>query len=536
MTQCVKMQCPCVSRITSKRMRQAQKGFGSVKPSVIIIGSGLGGLGAAVRLLAQGYEVKLFEKLDKLGGRAYVFEKNGFKFDAGPTVITAPFILDEIWQTAGRSTRDYFELVPLDPFYRIFDYEGKHLDYNGDHEFILDQIEKWNPADRAGYDRLIRASKEIFDTGMPLISEPFLDIGSMLRVAPALVRLQSFRSVYGYVSSYIKNDFLRRCFSFHPLLIGGNPFDASSLYVLIHHLERAWGVHWVKGGTGAMIAGFERLIRELGGDIQLNAEVQEIVVMNGKATGVRLANGELHQADLVISNADVAWTYLNLVKPEHRRHNNNRRIQNMRYSMSLFVSYFGTKRQYRDTQLKHHNIILSKRYKELLHEIFDGHILPDDFSLYLHMPSITDASIAPEGHEAFYVLSPVPNLQANLDWQKIGAAYEDKILQFLEENYLPDLRANIVVKHHIDPRYFEKRLNSYLGAGFSVQPLLLQSAWFRPHNRSEDIANLYFVGAGTHPGGGVPGVLSSAKLVANLIARDFPLPRAEQVQYQTGAV
>lgn len=507
-----------------------------MNPSVIIIGSGLGGLGAAARLLAQGYNVKLFEKLDKPGGRAYVFEKNGFKFDAGPTVMTAPFILDEIWELAGRKASDYFELMPLDPFYRIFDYEGKHLDYNGNHEFILDQIGKWNPADRDGYDRLIRASKEIFDIGMPLISEPFLNVGSMARVAPDLIRLQSFRSVYGYVSSYIQNDFLRRCFSFHPLLIGGNPFDASALYVLIHHLEREWGVHWVKGGTGAMIAGFGRLIRELGGDIRLNSEVQEIVVQNGKTTGVRLANGEFHAADIVISNADVAWTYLNLVKPEHRRHNNDRHIKNMRYSMSLFVSYFGTKRLYRDTKLKHHNIILSKRYKELLKEIFDDHALPDDFSLYVHMPTITDPSVAPEGHEAFYVLSPVPNLQGKIDWAQVGPVYEETILKFLEENYLPDLRENIVVKHHVDPRYFEKRLNSYLGAGFSVQPLLLQSAWFRPHNRSEDIENLYFVGAGTHPGGGVPGVLSSSKLVGNLIAHDFPASKSAQyVKFQIGA-
>src|SRR5581483_4039601 len=317
-------------------------------------------------------------------------------------------ILDEIWESAGRRARDYFELIPLDPFYRIFDHEGKHLDYNGNHEFILDQIGKWNPADRDGYDRLIRASQEIFNTGMPLISEPFLDLGSMLRVAPDLIRLQSYRSVYGYVSRFIQNDFLRRCFSFHPLLIGGNPFDASSLYVLIHHLERAWGVHYVRVGTGALVEGFGRLIRELGGEIQLNTQVQEIVVQNGKTTGVRLTNGEFHAADLVISNADVAWTYLHLVKPEHRRHNNNRRIQNLRYSMSLFVSYFGTKRQYRDTPLKHHNIILGKRYKQLLQEIFDGHTLPDDFSLYLHMPTLTDASIAPPGHDAFYVLSPVP--------------------------------------------------------------------------------------------------------------------------------
>ncbi len=493
-----------------------------MKKSVIVIGAGFGGLGVAARLLAQGYQVTVYEKLDKPGGRAYVFEKDGFKFDAGPTVITAPFILDEIWRAAGRNAQDYFTLIPLDPFYRIFDHTGKHLDYNGDHQFTLDQIAQWNPTDRDGYDRLIRASKEIFDTGMPLISEPFLDVASMLRVAPALIRLQSFRSVYGYVSSYIQNDFLRRCFSFHPLLIGGNPFDASSLYVLIHHLEREWGVHYVMGGTGALVAGFEKLLGELGGEMHLNTEIQEIVVKDGKAVGVKLPNGEIHSADVVISNADVAWTYMNLVAPEHRRKNNDRHLKNLRYSMSLFVSYFGTKKQYRDTPLKHHNIILSERYKGLLQEIFNGHSLPQDFSLYLHMPTITDASIAPPGHEAFYVLAPVPHLGAGIDWATMGAQYQAKIFQFLEENYLPDLRANLVTTHHVDPRYFETQLNSYLGAGFSVQPLLLQSAWFRPHNRSEDISNLYFVGAGTHPGGGVPGVLSSAKLVEGLVKQDFP--------------
>jgi phytoene desaturase len=280
------------------------------------------------------------------------------------------------------------------------------------------------------------------------------------------------------------------------------------------------------GGTGALIQGFAKLIQELGGELHLNTEVQEIVVQNGKTTGVRLANGEFHAAEIVISNADVAWTYLNLVKPAYRRKNTDAHIKHLRYSMSLFVSYFGTKRQYRDTNLKHHNIILSKSYKELLQEIFNGHTLPEEFSLYLHMPTITDPSMAPAGHEAFYVLSPVPNMEAGIDWAKTGEAYQEKILQFLEENYLPDLRANIVTKQFVDPRYFESHLNSYLGAGFSVQPLLLQSAWFRPHNRSEDIPNLYFVGAGTHPGGGVPGVLSSAKLVEGLVARDFPMAHA----------
>ncbi len=488
-----------------------------MKKKIIIIGSGFGGLGAAVRLAAQGHDVEVFEKLDKLGGRAYVFEQDGFKFDAGPTVITAPFLFDEIWEMAGRKRQDYFTLVPCDPFYRIFDQNGRPFDYNGDHEFILKEIDKINPQDKEGYTRFIDSTKEIFDTGMALIDKPFLHVSDMLRVAPDLVRLQSYRSVYGYVSKYVQDDFLRRCFSFHPLLIGGNPLDAASLYVLIHYLEREWGVHYAMGGTGSIVAAFGRLFEELGGQVHLNQEVSEILVEDGKAAGIRLRDGTIHRADIVISNADVAWTYLNLIPAQQRKHNTDARIQRLKYSMSLFVIYFGTKRRYNDGNLAHHNIILSEDYKKLLREIFANKDLPEDFSLYLHMPTKTDPSMAPEGHEAFYVLSPVPHLGADIDWAKQAKPYRDAIMQFLEDNYLPDLQANIVTEHFIDPRHFQGNLNSYLGSAFSVQPTLLQSAWFRPHNQSEDVGNLYFVGAGTHPGAGLPGVLASAKIAQELI-------------------
>lgn len=339
----------------------------------------------------------------------------------------------------------------------------------------------------------------------------------MLKVAPDLIRLQSYRSVYGYVSQFVKDEFLRRCFSFHPLLIGGNPFDAASLYVLIHYLEREWGIHYARGGTGSIINAFERLLTELGVTIHTNAEVDEILVEGRRVTGVRMEDGTIHKADAVISNADVAWTYLNMIPEQYRRKNTDRRIKSKKYSMSLFVIYFGTKRQYRDTGLAHHNIILSERYKGLLREIFSNGALPEDFSLYLHMPTLTDPSLAPEGGESFYVLSPVPHLGANIDWTVQAKPYRDAIMSFLEENYLPDLQANIVAEHYIDPLHFEGTLNSYLGSAFSVQPTLTQSAWFRPHNRSEDFDNLYFVGAGTHPGAGVPGVLASAKIVDELI-------------------
>jgi phytoene desaturase len=484
---------------------------------IVVIGSGFGGLAVAARLAARGHAVQIFEKRDKPGGRAYVYEMNGFKFDGGPTVITAPWLFDEVWTLAGRQRSDYFQLTPCDPFYRIFDHEGRIFNYNGDHQFILNQIEQWSPADTAGYERFIHSTRDIFHTGMALIDKPFLKATDMLKVAPDLVRLQSYRSVYGYVSQFIQDDFLRRCFSFHPLLIGGNPLDASSLYVLIQYLEREWGVHYALGGTGAIVSAFGRLLAELGAALQCNAPVTEIIMNGRKAQGVRLADGAVHKADIVISNADVAWTYLNLIAPRHRRKNTDRRIMRMKYSMSLFVIYFGVQRRYTDTPLAHHNIILSKRYQELLREIFDEKVLPDDFSLYLHMPTMTDPSLAPAGHEAFYVLSPVPHLGAGIDWTKQAVPYRNRIMQFLEENYLPDLRANIVAEHSIDPLHFRETLNSYLGSAFSVQPILTQSAWFRPHNQSEDIDNLYFVGAGTHPGAGLPGVLASAKIVDGLI-------------------
>jgi phytoene desaturase len=339
----------------------------------------------------------------------------------------------------------------------------------------------------------------------------------MLKVAPDLVRLQSYKGVYQYVSQFVANDFLRRCFSFHPLLIGGNPLDAASLYVLIHYLEREWGVHYARGGTHAIVAAMGRLFGELGGKICLNAEVAEILVENRRATGVRLGDGSVYRADAVVSNADVAWTYLHLIPALHRRKNTDAAIKRKRYSMSLFVVYFGTKRQYRDRGLAQHNIILSERYQGLLREIFQHDGLPADFSLYLHMSALTDPGMAPPGCETFYVLSPVPHLGAKIDWTAAAKPYRDAIMNFLERNYLPDLQANIVVEHSIDPRHYRDTLNSYLGSAFSVQPTLWQSAWFRPHNRSEDIPNLYFAGAGTHPGAGLPGVLASAKIVDGLI-------------------
>lgn len=485
---------------------------------IIIIGSGFGGLGAAIRLAARGNQVEIFEKRDKLGGRAYVYEVNGFKFDGGPTVITAPFMFDDIFAAAGRKREDYIEFIPLSPFYRIFNHEGRYFDYNGNPEFTQGQIDQWNPADKEGYTKFISTTKAIFQKGfVELADKPFLHITDMLKIAPDLIKLQSYKSVYAYVSQFIKDDFLRQCFSFHPLLVGGNPFDSPSIYAMIHYLEREWGIHYARGGTGAIVQAMGKLFAELGGKAHLNAEVAEIVVEGRKAKGIRLEDGTLHTADVIVSNADVSWTYQKLIPNHARRVYKDWRLKAMKYSMSLFVLYFGTKRRYLDTNLHHHNIILSPRYKPLLDDIFNKQVLAEDFSLYLHMPTITDTSIAPPDHENFYVLSPVPHLRAGVDWKTMAKPYRDRIVHFLEENYLPDLSANIVAEHYIDPLHFQNTLNSYLGSAFSFQPVLTQSAWFRPHNRSEDFDNLYFVGAGTHPGAGLPGVLSSSIIAENLI-------------------
>lgn len=489
-----------------------------MKKKIIVIGSGFGGLATASRLLSLGHDVEIFEKRDKPGGRAYVYEMDGFRFDGGPTVITAPFLFDEIFEAAGKNREDYFKLVPCNPYYRIFNSRGRKFDYNGDHDFVLNEIEKWNPNDKEGYSKFLKSTKAIFNKGfVELADKPFLRFWDMVKVIPDLIKLQSHKTVYKYVSKFIEDDFLRRVFSFHPLLVGGNPFDTTSIYTMIHYLEREWGVHYAMGGTGAIVNALVKLIEEQDGTIHLNAEVDEITIKNGKATGIRLKDGTTHRADHIVSNADVAFTYRHMIPESERSTYTNRKIERIKYSMSLFVIYFGTKKRYLDSDLEHHNIILGDRYEELLEDIFRDKKLADDFSLYLHMPTKTDSSLAPDGCEGFYVLSPVPHLDSGTDWTTKAKPYRDAIMNFLEENYLPDLQENIVVEHHIDPLHFQQTLNSYKGSAFSVEPILTQSAWFRPHNKSEDVEDLFFVGAGTHPGAGLPGVLSSAKIAENLI-------------------
>jgi len=482
----------------------------------VVIGTGFGGLGIAVRLLCKGYDVVMLEKRDRPGGRAYVYEQDGFVFDAGPTIITAPFLIEELFAHAGRRVEDYVQLFPIDPFYEIRFDDGDVFSYSGDPARMRDEVARFSPDDVAGYETFLERSREIFEKGFVELGHvPFLDPWSMVRIIPALIRLECYRSVLGLVTRHLRSEKLRQVFSFHPLLVGGDPRHAPAIYALICFLERRWGVHFARGGMGAVVAGLARLIEELGGEIRLATPATRIHVSDGRVRGVRTAAGEDLEADLVVSNGDLSWTYQHLIAREHRPHNSDRKLQRMRYSMSLFLIYFGTRRLYPD--LAHHTILLGSRYEGLLEDVFRRGRLAPDMSLYLHAPTRSDPSLAPPGHEAFYALSPVPNLAAPIDWAQEKERYRDAIYDRLESTCVPGLRDHLVTERLFTPLDFRDELWSHLGAAFSFEPILTQSAYFRGHNRCPDVQGLYFVGAGTHPGAGLPGVLSSARVTDSLI-------------------
>jgi phytoene desaturase len=496
--------------------RVAEQAATDHRPHAIVIGSGFGGLAAAVRLGARGYRVTVLERLEALGGRAFVHRQDGFTFDAGPTIVTAPFLLEELWQLCGRRLADDVTLQPVSPFYRVRFDDGASFDYTGDHAAMRAEIARFEPGDVAGYDRFMADSEAIYRVGFEQLGHvPFGSPLDMLKVLPQLVKLQGLRSVHSLVAKHIKDPRLRMVLSFHPLLVGGNPFSASAIYALIAFLERRWGVHFAMGGTGQLVQGLAGLIEGQGGTLRCHADVAEILVQNKAATGVRLASGETVRADIVVSNADAAWTYRHLIAPRHRRRWSDRKLDRARYSMSLFVWYFGTDRRYED--VAHHTILMGPRYRELLADIFDRKILAEDFSLYLHRPTATDNSLAPAGCDAFYVLSPVPHLASGTDWATQAEPYRQAIAKLLSETLLPDLDQHVVTSRMTTPQDFRDRLLSMQGAAFSLEPVLTQSAWFRPHNRSEDIEKLFLVGAGTHPGAGLPGVLSSARVLDQVV-------------------
>jgi len=482
----------------------------------IVIGSGFGGIAAALRLKAKNHNVILIEKHSDLGGRARVFKKNGFTFDAGPTVITAPYLIEELFELFNKKAENYIKLTPLNTWYRFIFEDGKKFDYSGDEEKMKKQIREIDEDDVKGYEELVKFTKKIFDKGFTELADvPFDKPLVMIKQLPALLKLKSYKSVYSLVSSYIKNEKLRRMLSMHPLLVGGNPFTTTSIYGLILYLEKKWGIHYSMGGTGNIIRGLEKLMIEEGIEIIKGQEVTNIISINNKIEGIKLDNQKEINAKNVICNADPPAVYEKLLNQNKVNSLFEWKQKRMEYSMGLFVYYFGTKKKYPDVE--HHTIKFGDKYKEHLSDIFDKKKLNKDISYYLHRPSATDKSMAPDGSDCFYVLVPVPNNQSKLDWKIEGEKMKDLVIDKMEEALLPNLRENIVEDFYLTPDYFEKELNTKFGSGFSIQPKFTQSAYFRFHNKSEICEGLYFVGAGTHPGAGVPGVLSSAKVLDKII-------------------
>ena len=482
----------------------------------IVIGSGFGGIAAALRLKAKGHSVTLVEKQKDLGGRARVFKKNGFTFDGGPTVITAPYLINELFELFGKNPKNYIELVPLNTWYRFVFEDGNKFDYSGNEDEMKNQIEKINKDDVNGYEELVKFTKKIFDKGfMELSDVPFDKPLFMMKQLPALINLKSYKSVYSLVSSYIKNEKLRRLLSMHPLLVGGNPFTTTSIYGLILYLEKKWGIHYSMGGTGNIIKGLEKLMLEEKIEILKNSEVTSINFDKNKIKSIIINNHKELEANNVICNADPPSVYEKLLDNKKINTFFNWKKKRMDYSMGLFVYYFGTKKVYKEVE--HHTIKFGNKYKEHLEDIFDKKKLNNDISYYLHRPSATDKSMAPEGNDCFYVLVPVPNNQSNINWSIEGDKFKNLVIDKLEKTLLPDLKENIIEDFYLTPDYFEKELNTKYGSGFSIQPKFSQSAYFRFHNKSEVYDGLYFVGAGTHPGAGVPGVLSSAKVLDKII-------------------
>ena len=483
---------------------------------IIVIGSGFGGLAAALRMRAKGFDVTLVEKHPDLGGRARVFKKDKFTYDGGPTVITAPYLFDELFSLFNKKISDYVKIVPLDLWYRFVFNDNETFDYNGDDKTMEQQVKKFSSKDYTGYKKLVNFTEKIFDKGFTDLSDrPFNNFIFMLKQIPALLKLKSYKSVYGLVSSYISNEKLRRVFSMHPLLVGGNPFTTTSIYTLILFLEKKWGIHYSMGGTGNVVKALEKLMEEENIKIIKNAEVTEILTENKDVKAIKINNSEIINCDYIICNSDPPNVYKNLIKSKD---NYNflfkKKMKRMDYSMGLFVYYFGSKKKYED--VAHHTIYFGKSYEKHLDKIFEKKVLSTDISYYLHRPSATDPNMAPEGQDAFYVLVPVPNNLSKINWENEGDKFKKLVLDKMDKSVLPGIKENVVSDFYLTPDYFEKDLATLHGSGFSIQPKFSQSAYFRFHNQSEIFENLYFVGAGTHPGAGMPGVLSSAKVLDRL--------------------
>ena len=483
---------------------------------IIVIGSGFGGLAASLRLKAKGYKVTLVEKHPDLGGRARVFKKGDFIYDGGPTVITAPYLFEELFSIFNKKISDYVKIVPLDLWYRFVFSDGDTFDYNGNDKSMEEQVKRFNSDDYNGYKKLVNFTEKIFDKGFTDLSDrPFNNLVFMMKQIPSLLKLKSYKSVYSLVSNYITDEKLRRVFSMHPLLVGGNPFSTTSIYTLILFLEKKWGIHYSMGGTGSVVSALEKLMIEENIKIIKNAEVTEILVERKKVKGVKVNNSKIINCDYIICNSDPPNVYNKLIKSkEDYNFLFKQKMRRMDYSMGLFVYYFGSKKKY--SNVAHHTIYFGKSYEKHLNKIFEKKTLSEDISYYLHRPSATDPNMAPKDQDAFYVLVPVPNNQSNINWIEEGDKFKNLVLDKMDKTVLPGIKENVVSDFYLTPDYFEIDLATLHGSGFSIQPKFSQSAYFRFHNQSEIYKNLYFVGAGTHPGAGMPGVLSSAKVLDRL--------------------
>jgi len=488
----------------------------------VVVGAGFGGLALGIRLQSAGIQTTIVEARDKPGGRAYHWERDGFTFDAGPTVITDPDCLQQLWALSGRDMAGDVTLLPVMPFYRLNWPDGTNFDYSNDEPNLRREIEKLNPEDVKGYAKFLEYSAGVYEEGyVKLGSAAFLDFASMIKAAPALAKYQAWRSVYSMVSSFVEHEYLRQALSFHTLLVGGNPMNTSAIYALIHKLEKDGGVWFAKGGTNALISGMVKHFERLGGELRLNDPVQTIDTMGDKVTGVTTKSGWHADVDAVASNGDIVHTYRDLLGGSARGKRAGAAVVRKKFSPSLFVVHFGIKGTW--PGIPHHMILFGPRYKELLKDIYDHGVLPQDFSLYLHHPTVTDPSLAPEGCSSFYVLAPVAHLgKLPVDWDgEVGEMFKERILDEIERRLIPDLRSRIMTCFHYTPADFGRDLSAHLGSAFSLEPLLTQSAWFRTHNRDDVIPNMYFVGAGTHPGAGIPGVVGSAKATAKLMLADL---------------
>ncbi|WP_226016863.1 phytoene desaturase [Novosphingobium sp. FKTRR1] len=486
-----------------------------------VIGAGFGGLALAIRLQSAGIATTVIEARDKPGGRAYHWQRDGFTFDAGPTVITDPPCLEELWALSGHHISEDVDLMPVMPFYRLNWPDGTNFDYSNDEAVLRSEIAKLNPRDVAGYDAFLDYSAGVFREGyVKLGSVPFLDFASMIRAAPALARYQAWRSVYSVVSSYVENEKLREAFSFHSLLVGGNPMTTSAIYALIHKLEKDGGVWWARGGTNQLIAGMLRHFQRIGGEARIGDPVTKIHSLGDRVTAVETQSGWQASFDAVASNGDIVHSYRDLMPDNPQAQRRAKSLKKKKFSPSLFVVHFGIEGTW--PGIPHHMILFGPRYKGLLDDIYKHGVLPEDFSIYLHHPSVTDPSVAPEGKSTFYALVPVANMgKLPVDWNEVGPLLEKRILDEVGRRLIPDIHSRIVTKFHYAPSDFQTDLSSHLGSAFSLEPLLTQSAFFRAHNRDDAIRNFYLVGAGTHPGAGIPGVVGSAKATAKLMIEDL---------------